>query len=276
MSDVRYAIGRPFTTTAGQEGDFAIMSSATAPVPDTEAGYDPENVRNEHIQRLWRSTITGDKVLTVNLATSQNPDAILIENCNFTEVDVRTGADSYVTYTLDLNPRTGRYGRLINGPAGTGTDWDFRVNPTDAPNHTYCEIGRIVFVSSGVWEGAPPNNIMQNAAGDSRPWWQPYTWRANSLGASRILAGGITETTSTSPVFLDFDLEGSFDMLDDTEISHPLAYTRMLTDQRILHWEDRTEDTNNMHAYLCRRDGPASVSNEFPYLNIDMNLVEVI
>jgi len=269
MANVKYAIGRPFTTTSGLEGDFAIMSSASS--SDTATGYDAQNVRNEHIQRVWRSTAGVNKVLTVVLGTSQNPDAILIEGCNFTAIEYEEDLSGYSgKLTLDQNPRTGRYGRLIENPSGTGTTWNFRVDDTDAPNDSFCEIGRISFVSASALK------TMQNASAASRPWWQPYTWRANSLGSSRILAGGITETTSTSPVFLDFDLEGSFDMLDDTEISHPLAYTRMLTDQRILHWEDRTEDTNNMHAYLCRRDGPASVSNEFPYLNIDMNLVEVI
>jgi len=275
MANVKYGIGRPFTTTSGLEGDFERMTGTSGPVA---TGYLTDNVRNEHIERVWRSTTGGPtKTLTVNIANSINPDAILIENTNLKTITVGVGA-GLTAYTLTQNPRTGRYGRLIE-PTQTGTAWIFRAAITgdlvDASDN-YAEIGRICFLKRATTLTDPGLHNMQNTATQSRPWWQPYDWSPNALGSSRILAGGITETTSTSQVFLEFGMQGSFDMLDDTEISHPLAYTRMLTDQRVLHWEDRTEDTNNMHAYLCRRDGTPSISNEFPYLDIDMNLVEVI
>lgn len=255
MAEIKYAIGRPFTQTSGREGDFLIMTNATG---SADAGFSALNVLDEHMRRRWRFTTGGTAAINV-ITASTNPDAILIEDCNVDQVQVEA-----TTYNLTQNERTGRWGRLIE-PPDTTTSWTFTFDEADSPtNDGYVECGRICMVKNGSLKTM------------TRPWEQPFSWSPQTLGADRQIPGGATETTSTSDIFLEFDVQGRFEVLNAAMRSHPLAMTKTLTDQRILHWEDRDDDTNNQHAYLVRRTGNPDVTEDFPNLEVDMSMVEVI
>lgn len=258
MAAIKYAVGRPSAATSALAGDFIVPSSVSGSSPS--AGFALADVRHEHLRREVRFPLDAtDKTITFN-TSSQEPDAVFVEDVNTTQITVN-GA----TVNLSQNPRTKRYSVYYEPVSGVSTTWSVVLKyASRLSGVTYLGCGRISMVASGGLKTMVTN------------WAEPYRFSTHTLGSDRTLPGGFVESTSTSDLFLAFDMQGTFPLLTPTTTQHPLAYASLLQDERILHFEGRDDDTNKVHAYLLRRTSDPTITQEFPSLDIAVGLTEVI
>lgn len=269
---MKYAIGKPFVADGSSlGGDFLIpstVSTFSGESGQVQANWGLDNCRDEHIQRSVRINSGADRTITFN-TTSQEPDAIFVEGLNVSQIRITTGAKTGGTLlTCEMNPRTGRY-QVYHEPAlGASTTYTIvmlnsaRVVASD----TYLECGRISMVKSGSLKTMPA----------AACWGQPFQVAVDSLGGERTMSGGEVQSAGTSLSFVRIDLQGLFKLSDSSQTQHPYAFCRMKRDERVLLFENRSSDTNKVYCHLLRRMGEASISEEFPTLDVSVPMQEVI
>lgn len=264
MANIKYAYGRPWASAQALAGDFIVPSSITGSTPQTN--YALADVRDEHINRPVRFDHGTNRTITFVIA-SQIPSAIFVEGINVSRITITSdGGHSSGELTCGQNPRTKRYSRYYEPGDGTGTQWTvtllnaYKINSSD----TYLSCGRISMVAAGSLK-----TMAQN-------WEEPYNYSIDSLGSERFYGGGEVETTSSSDLFVRFGFQGAFSLTDSSINQHPLAYATLLRDQRLLHFENRSDDTNKVHAYMLRRSNEVSIVEEFPTIDFDVEMIEAI
>lgn len=271
---MKYAIGKPFVPLSSTNGgDFAIPSGLSGPATGGSAGqvisgWPYTNIRDEHLERSCRTNSGANAAFTFTIS-SQIPSAIFVEGLNTSQITITSGGGhSSGTLTCELNPRTGRYSRYYEPGTGSSTTWTvtlLNAGKIDS-SHTYLEVGRISMVKSGSLKTMPA----------AACWGQPFQVAVDSLGGERTMSAGEVQSAGTSLSFVRIDLQGLFKLSDSSQTQHPYAFCRMKRDERVLLFENRSSDTNKVYCHLLRRMGEASISEEFPTLDVSVPMQEVI
>lgn len=274
MGNMKYATGQPHQGLAALEGDFKGFTTCTLHDGNAHADTPVTNVLDEHIVKSFRTTDFTPLRISFDFVTNTTPAGVLIEGLNFdADINIAYGGTSALgstdsTVTPVMNKRTGDWGYFIDTLSASGDWWGIEVSGTSGdlvPTATYTsgwEVGRVTWIKSGGLHLMPQN------------WHLPVGQSTAFQGAQRILAGGKLESKATSRGYNVIDLTAEFDRNKGDNIRDDIgAMARVSPEDRYLLWMNNGD---NSEAYLCAVTDFSGNIDQFPVIDVDLGLREVI